>query len=161
MKSFLLHIVRITTVLAIIISTTGFNVYMHHCNTSGETYSSVFISDNSEDVCNHELEKIVSCCTQKSECGINDDKCCTDFKRFIKADIDITIQKVKNHIGETPVVLLSDHINPNLFSTEVLAEEGCLQFGDKPPPLINKETLLTILNHRKIAPDPLISQYRI
>ena len=153
MKNILLHIVRLVAVFTIVISTTGFNVYIHHCNSSGQTYSSLFDSE-SNDKCNHETLNKKSCCEESSVCGISNEECCSDFKTFVKAEIDITYHKSDIELTK-PILLLFDQINFDNITLSGDFDEKIVLLNDPPPPFYIKNDIINFLNNRKIEPSLL------
>lgn len=106
MKKLLIHITSLVLALVILISTSGFMVYVHHCHHHQETFSSVFFNFNEVDELPCHAE-ITSCCSnseeepQQSRC---DSECCQDTVFLYKISPD-TEPAQKSSVKLQPVAL--------------------------------------------------------
>ncbi len=91
----LYHVLIIPMLAVFLLSTQGFSVYEHYCNTSQTSSIALFSSveckhhNDTEESCHH-------CCTEmnNSACQIPqkfEDNCCTDFHTFVKAEIQVFV----------------------------------------------------------------------
>ncbi len=140
----------------LIVTTTGFTIYQHHCNTTGQTFSSIIFSKDVEELkCNHKINLSNQCCKEESKCDIESNlSCCSDFKQYVRADIILTIQQ-ENYEFESPVFQLSNDLSDYKNAYDYIINIDKVYNYNHPPPLNLLDNILVFLNTRKIDPDPL------
>ena len=155
LKHLAILIGRFFTVVVIIITTTGFTIYQHHCNTTGKTFSSIIFSKDVKGLkCDH-IELSSQCCKEENKCDIESNlSCCSDFKQYVRADIILTIQQ-ENYEFESPVFQLSNQLSDHNTTYDYVIDIDKIYNYNHPPPLNLVDNILVFLNTWKIDPDPL------
>ena len=151
--------------IIILMGSTGFSVYRHHCNTKNTTSISLFIDltacehDHDQDhhsdqntCCSHEAEP--SCCdahsdhnTCNSEATDEDSNCCNTekkyFKLMVKYDIPILVVEKVQYI---PILLaVFNVLTEDISSVEYFKHS----LGDSGPPLQYGVDLLRAIHQLK------------
>jgi hypothetical protein len=148
LKKHIISFVSIALSLVIVMTTSGFSVYVHHCNHNHANYYSLFVPSHN---CNMHAPKtkVKSCCQTKEPAATpqcdespNDNGCCTDKSQVVKLDtktvLDNTIPTIKPIEIPSFIMLLaysyrSFEINDTVVSIQ--------QFSESPPPLTTSEYL--------------------
>ncbi len=140
-----------------LIATLGFTIYSHQCNTSGQTYTSLFEKALSEeDPCNHESKVDETCCSMSDdhESQKAEDKCCSNFEVFLRAEIILNIPSDDSEIVINDVTLFeSDFELPSSVNNNI--HQPVISQMALPPPITGAK-LIILLNHQKISPEHII-----
>ena len=137
------HITTIILSVVVLISTSGFTVFHHTCNSSQTSELSLIIPDFS---CEHFQDKadeeLPPCCTpveeehDKDKCG--DDKCCNTKSFSVKLDITLKVVDFSNKIVLS--IISPDLRSPNDLLTGIPGElSNIIISNDLPPPLGGKD----------------------
>lgn len=84
--------------LNMLVSTTGINFHSHMCMQEDAQSGELILQD-----C-HQQEKEASCCASKSDCGDEEDSCCTIEDNFIKKDIEALFTDGSELLANTAIV---------------------------------------------------------
>lgn len=119
MKNLLNRLISLLLAGVLLISTSGFMVYIHHCHHQQETFASVFFNFNHNEhyscstvpmsCCEHSDVKIISHC--------NSD-CCEDYALLIKISPDI--EPVQKSLAKLQPIVLN---LPHSLSIDLLINE--------------------------------------
>lgn len=136
------HIAAIVLSVVILISTSGFTVFHHTCNSSQTSELSLIVPDFS---CAHfqdeAEEELPQCCTpvkeehDKDSCG--DDNCCNTESFSVKLNIALKVVDFSNKVELSiisPVVISEE----DLFTGPVDEISSIIISNDLPPPLGGK-----------------------
>ncbi len=149
------YVLTVFIAVIVFLSSTGFNVYHHHCNQDKTTSTSFFIDNTS---CNH-AEKHhhdkpshpSSCCEDyaASECENNyeEKECCEIVKTYHKVEIQNTDENLKKNIEFSALDIfilqsLFDFSNSDENSDEIINKES--------PPLLYGKELIYFIQKIKI-----------
>jgi len=137
-----------------LIATLGFTIYSHHCNSSGQTYSSLF-EDSIEDAdpCHHESKAVQTCCSVSSSCETPEieSECCSNFELFIRADIVLNVPSDNSENIVSDIMLFESDFE--LFDENELNNKVNDTKGYSLPPPKSGADLILFLNHQKISPE--------
>ena len=109
MKILLKRLLSLLMAAVLLISTSGFMVYIHHCHHQQETFASVFLNLNHKE--HHPCSHVPVSCCEHSDLNIIahcDAECCEDYSLLIKISPDIEpVQKVLNKLQ--PIITYLPH----------------------------------------------------
>ncbi|MCF8298512.1 MAG: hypothetical protein K9J13_13275 [Saprospiraceae bacterium] len=146
------HIMTVIVAMVVFITSTGFNIYHHHCKINKTTSTSFFINNTSCDHSEkHHEEKhhhSSSCCEKKftSNCdeSYEEQECCDITKTFHKIEI---LNKVEKSVQQFEITALDIFVLTSIFTsteTEELSNE--IINKESPPLLFGKELIYFIQN---------------
>lgn len=140
MKLGLRNSVSILVAMILLISTSGFTVFKHHCNTQNISQFSFIIEDFNCGHNDYDHEHIApSCCAEShanADRACEGGNCCDTESYVVKLDITIDIQKVLKH--SIPLIGLAEAANPIEVPTLSKDSKHILIHNDLPPPLSGK-----------------------
>lgn len=126
-------ILAILIALNIIISTSGFMVFVHHCRLHQETIASLFVNFNDEvhHECGHDHEAAAthtgSCCSAEPAVAseVLTGNCCTQYELLLRCAPDTEPARKATHKFDTPDTSLAycsqqiedtESVQPDLFT---------------------------------------------
>lgn len=137
-----------------LIATLGFTIYSHHCNSSGQTYTSLFEDLIEEaDPCHHESQKVQSCCSVSAGCEtpVTSSECCSNFELFVRADITLIVPSDDSENIVSDIMLFETDFEL-LCDNELILQPKNIEEFSLPPPKKGADLIL-FLNHQKISPE--------
>ena len=124
----------------LLVSTSGFTVFKHHCYTENTTEISFLVEDFD---CNHkEHEHSVNCLhvvrflSGQMPLLVLKGSCCDTETQFFKLNITLDVQKVTNKVS--PALLADIILTEDLFDLPSEEENRIVISNDLPPPLSGK-----------------------
>ena len=132
------NIVSFILGIIVLISTSGFTVFIHHCNTEKTSQFSFIFEDFSCDHNDHE-HALPACCAENHEhtgASCEEGSCCNTERYIVKLDIPLDQQKAPQHsipvMGSGEPVI---HIESPSLSQEI---KHVAIHNNLPPPLAGK-----------------------
>jgi hypothetical protein len=157
MKAIINKILSVLLAVVVLITTSGFTVFEHHCYTEKTTEYSVLVPNFECDHSEHDHhDNIPSCCeiyssTQPGEeCGKSD--CCDTYSFVVKLNIPLDSQDVNKKISiDMFTGLLERDIENTITDSE---DQHIIISNDLPPPLAGRD--LHIFLHQLNIPYPSV-----
>ena len=141
MKLIFRNIVSIILGLTVLVSTSGFTVFEHHCYTNNTTELSFIVEDFK---CDHQEHKDTNkkppCCTlpeREPETRYFEDGCCDTRTHLYKLNITLDVQELSKKLSpEYFTAVLVTEYKPDLPAEE---KDHIIICNDLPPPRSGKE----------------------
>jgi len=126
--------------MIVLITTSGFTVFKHHCNTENTSQYSFIIEDFNCDNNGHDhVKALPTCCAEKHEntgVACEDGNCCDTESYVVKLDITLDQQKAP----KKPILVMESGEPVNHIESPSLSQE-CKHIiiqNSLPPPLSGK-----------------------
>lgn len=150
-RQFIPVVVSILIAVLFLFTSTGFNVYIHHCSAASQSEYAVLTDDflcNHADACQDHDEAAHKAASASSENNhIQEGKCCTTVSRFMK---------IQDSYHQSPVINLTAYplyVELNLLDTTnafMLENLSPADFYYAPPPLLTGFDRLLFISQLKI-----------
>lgn len=140
MSLILRNILSVLLGLIVLVSTSGFTVFKHHCYTEKTTEISFIVEDFDCDHKEHEhTNKLPPCCGMPEHAKTptcSEGNCCDTEIQFFKLNITLDLQKVEKKFSPS---LLADFIlSEDILDLPSEEKDHIIISNDLPPPLSGK-----------------------
>lgn len=135
------NIIKITLAIVVLMSTSGFKIYSHHCNTTHTHNYSIFIP---AEECQHaKAESLQSCC-HKQDTTTKTKDCCKNESKTVKLSTDTIISHTSPILEAIELNISIDHLllNQNKLALNNSYQNFLIQ--ESPPPFLVPEYLSLI-----------------